>query len=65
MVNVEESGELVAQEDVYRRAKVIKDDIQSGRLRGHNIPPNIPPKVIDIIALNSVLILLAQQSRWN
>ncbi len=48
-----------------QRVQEIKDDIAAGRIKFYNSPPEWSEKLLNITALNCVLLLLAQEAKWN
>ena len=60
-----ERVDQVVVECLFRRMKAIKDDVSAGRLRGHNLPPEMPEENKNTFALNCVQLLLAQEAKWN
>ena len=47
------------------RMHEIKDDIAAGRIKFSNSPPEWTEQLLEITALNCVLLLLAQEAKWN
>ena len=47
------------------RMREIKDDIAAGQIKFFNSPPEWTEQLLEITALNSVLLLLAQEAKWN
>jgi|GEM_PF-3796331 len=51
---------------VFRlRMQEIKDDIAAGRIKFSNSPPEWTEQLLEITALNCVLLLLAERAKWN
>lgn len=60
-----QAAETVVKAVFQQRVEEIKDDILAGRLTIRNAPAEMPGEMLDILALNCVLLLLAEEARWN
>ena len=48
-----------------QRMQEIKDDIVTGRIKFYNSPPEWSEQLLELTALSCVLVLLAQEAKWN
>ena len=58
-------ADLAVSASFRMRMDEIKDDIAAGRLKFYNSPPEWTEHLLTITALNCVLLLLAQEAKWN
>lgn len=58
-------GDAVVEAAFRQRMEEIKDDIAAGRIKFWNSPPEWTEKLLHVTALNCVLLLLAQEAKWN
>ena len=58
-------SEAVVKAVFKRRFEEIKDDIESGRITFYNRPEVWTEKMLKITALNCVLLLIAEEAKWN
>lgn len=57
--------EIAVKAAFCQRMQEIKDDIAAGRIKFSNSPPEWTEQLLEITALNCVLLLLAQEAKWN
>ena len=57
--------EIAVRAAFRQRMQEIKDDIAAGRIKFSNSPPEWTEQLLIITALNCVLLLLAQEAKWN
>jgi len=57
--------DLAVRAAFRRRMQEIKDDIAAGRIKFSNSPPEWTEQLLKITAFNCVLLLLAQEAKWN
>ena len=57
--------ELVAKAAFRERFIEIKDDIKSGRIKFYNGPEVWTEEMLNITALNCVLLQIREQAKWN
>lgn len=60
-----ERGDIVVKTAFRLRVEEIKDDIAAGRIKFYNSPLEWTDKLLKITALNCVLLLWAQEAKWN
>ncbi len=58
-------SDIVVKAAFRQRIQEIKDDIAAGRIKFYNSPPEWTDKLLNITALNCVLLLLTQEAKWN
>jgi len=59
------ASDIAVRAAFRQRMQEIKDDIGAGRIKFYNSPPEWTEKLLNITALNCVLLLLAQEAKWN
>ena len=57
--------EIVVEVAFRQRLEVIKADIAAGRITLKNSPAEWTEQLLKITASNCVLLLLAQEAKWN
>ena len=58
-------SDVVVEAAFRQRMEEIKDDISAGRLTIRNAPEEMSEKMLDMLALNCALLLLAHEAKWN
>ena len=58
-------GDLAVRVSFRHRVEEIKDDIAAGRIKFYNAPPEWTDQLLEVTALNCVLLLLADRSKFN
>jgi len=58
-------GDLAVRKSFRLRIDEIKDDIAAGRIKFYNSPPEWTEQLLNVTAMNCVLLLLADRSKWN
>ena len=59
------ASDIAVKAAFRQRMQEIKDDIAAGRITFYNSPPEWTEQLLEITALNCVLLLLAQEAKWN
>lgn len=59
------ASDIVVQAVFRIKFEKIKDDIEAGRIIFYNQPEVWTEKLLNITALNSILLLLAYEAKWN
>ena len=59
------ASEKVVKRTFKKRLDEIKDDLKAGRITFHNPPEVWTERLINITALNLVLLLIAEEAKWN
>ena len=62
---VRAKADLAVSATFRQRMEEVRDDIAAGRIKFYNGPPEWTEQLLTIMALNCVLLLLAQEARWN
>jgi len=58
-------AEIAAKVAFEKRLDEIKDDIEAGRITFRKQPEVWTKKMLNITALNCVLLMIAAESKWN
>lgn len=59
------ASDIAVKAAFQQRMEEIKDDILGGRLTIRNAPAEMSERMLNMLALNCVLLLLAQEVKWN
>lgn len=62
---VTQASNIVVMTAFRIRFDEVKADIKAGRITFKNSPPEWTEKMLNITALNYVMLLLAEEARWN
>lgn len=60
-----QASESIVKAIIKRRFDEVKADIKSGRRKFYNSPPEWTEELLNITARNCVLMLLANEAKWN
>ena len=59
------ASDTVVRAAFRQRMQETKEDIADGRIKFYNSPPEWTEQLLNLTALNSVLLLLAEEAKWN